>query len=135
MSDQEKDRSINIDSQATVQKIEVSPDFLKISCPCRLLISGPTMSGKSFIIEKLVKYRELIFNVHFDAIYYCIPGNSMEHHYDYIETLKHACRDIHIIEGLPSLEANNLLDPSFHKLVIIDDLGNLCHYFYNILFF
>lgn len=41
------DRGTFIDKDAVVQEIRVSKNFLKLKSPFRMLISGPSMSGKS----------------------------------------------------------------------------------------
>lgn len=41
------DRGTIIDNDASVQEIRVSKNFLKLKSPFRMLVSGPSMSGKS----------------------------------------------------------------------------------------
>ena len=116
------EKSLKICKDASAQKLNVTCDFSRIILPCRMLIAGPTMSGKSEFILNLIKYRNTIFDSKFDRIIYCIPAQSSGHHYAYIQRMTHYFPDLHVIEGLPKLEADFLLDPDSHKLVIMDDL-------------
>ena len=38
----------NVDPTAPVTILNVKDDFLKVKLPCRMQISGPTLSGKAF---------------------------------------------------------------------------------------
>lgn len=55
-----------IDSKSKVLHLKTSQDFLKFMCPVRMVINGPTLSGKSECILKLVKYREALFDSDFE---------------------------------------------------------------------
>lgn len=114
------DLVINKDSSA--QKLSVSDNFCKIVLPCRMMISGPTMSGKSEFIMNLMKFRDSVFDNSFNRILYCIPPLSTQHHYNFIQRLTNHFADLEVIEGLPKIQKENLLDSDGHKLIILDDL-------------
>ena len=44
-----KDQSVEINETSLEQRIHVDEEFLKIICPCRILIVGSTLSGALLI--------------------------------------------------------------------------------------
>ncbi len=50
------DKNIVIRTEQKVQEITVSKNFGRIFCPSRLVIAGPTMSGKSTFAFNLIKF-------------------------------------------------------------------------------
>ena len=48
---------------------------LKFQTPCSICVSGPSQSGKSQWIVKLVKNRAALFSGPFHEILYCVPEN------------------------------------------------------------
>ena len=117
------DKNVTISSSKKVQKLEVSANFGKIICPSRLVIAGPTLSGKSTFAYQLVKYRDTIYSEPFSRIIYALPETSIHLHKDFIENLRSDCANIEIVEGLPDLEEVHLTaDKNTHKLLILDDL-------------
>ncbi len=106
-----------------VQEVEVSPDFIKIHCPSRMVIAGPSMIGKSQFALKLIKFREIVYNQKFDRIVYALPEASIHLHTTFIQNLREACDFIEIIEGLPDIDNLNLAaEKTSHKLLVMDDL-------------
>ncbi len=106
-----------------VQEVEVPPDFIKIHCPSRMVVSGPSMVGKSRFALNLVKYRDIIYTHKFDRILYALPESSIHLHQNFLKDLEEACNFIEIIEGLPNINALDLaVEQSSHKLLIMDDL-------------
>ncbi len=114
--------TIEIKETVGVQDISVSKDFGKIICPCRILVSGPTMSGKSTFALELIKHRNLIFNVTFSRIIYALPEDSLHLHENFIKRLETFFPAIEIVEGLPKIADLNLKDDKDHKILIMDDL-------------
>ena len=119
-----RDRKQDINTNSTIQKLLTSENFEKIPTPARILVGGPTMSGKSHFISKLVKYREQVFDQKFVSIIYCLPSNSFHLHSDFIHALRESCEDIpvKIVEGMPNIEELALDMTKEHKLLILDDL-------------
>ncbi len=106
-----------------VQELTVSEKFARIHCPSRLVIAGPTMSGKSLFALNLIIHRETVYTAHFNRIIYSLPESSLHLHQDFVKKLQEACNYIEIVEGLPDIEEQHLAaDKSTHKLVILDDL-------------
>ncbi len=110
-------------STKQVQEVSVSSDFIKIRCPSRMVISGPSMIGKSRFALKLIEFRNMIYNENFDRILYALPENALHLHQNFIENLRSVCPLIEIVEGLPDINSLNLaVESSTHKLLIMDDL-------------
>ncbi len=106
-----------------VQELFVGNNFAKIACPSRLVISGPTMSGKSTFALKLVQFRNDVYDSSFERIVYALPQSSIHLHQDFIAKLRQAFQHIEICEGLPDVEELYLTaDKNSHKLLILDDL-------------
>lgn len=72
-----KEATIKLNPSAKVQQLNVTDDFSKLRTPCRVLIAGPTNVGKSHLMYKLVKYRQIVFDCQFDKIIYCSPEESL----------------------------------------------------------
>lgn len=121
-----EDRSIMIDTQATTTFLNVNESFGKIAIPARIMISGPTLSGKSEFVMKMVEHRKLLFTRPFDRIIYSHPADTTNE--NYLTRMQDLFRDLEIVKGLPNFRKLNLLDATEEKLVIIDDqimeLGN-----------
>ncbi len=112
-----------LNATKVVQEVNVSPDFIKIQCPSRMVVAGPSMSGKSQFAQKLVLFRDRIYTHTFERVLYCLPENSIHLHQKFLEELKEACAYVEIVEGLPDINALHLnADHLSHKLLILDDL-------------
>ncbi len=109
--------------QKKAQDFFVDENFTKITSPSRLVISGPTMSGKSSFALKLIKYQKDVYSHTFERIVYCLPQAFIHLHDDFIKKLKEAFNKIEICEGLPDVEELYLTsDKNSHKLLILDDM-------------
>lgn len=116
------EKSLVINKDLSSQKLNVTKDFHKIILPCRMIVAGPTLSGKSEFILKLIKYRQTVFNGEFTRILYCIPPQSTSLHYGYIQRMTKYFKNLHVIEGLPKLVRDGLTDEGDGaKLLIVDD--------------
>ncbi len=112
-----------LQSNKIVQEVSVSSDFVKIHCPSRMVVAGPSMIGKSQFALKLIKFRDVIYNKKFERIVYALPEASIHLHSTFIETLRSECDFIEIVEGLPDINSLNLAaEKTSHKLLIMDDL-------------
>ena len=116
------ERALVINEEKSVQKLEVSKNFGKIGLPARIMICGPTLSGKSQLILKLFKFQSDIFRSKFREVVYCIPSGTIPQHYNYISALKDACPILQISEGIPNLKEYNLIDKNVESCLILDDL-------------
>lgn len=79
--------------------------------PARILIFGPSFSGKSTLVSKIIDHHEEIFNNIFDRIIFCSDGSSLNlnktipiEQYEYLDKA--------IIDSL---------DKSINNCIIIDD--------------
>ena len=78
--------------------------------PFTCVISGPTGSGKSVFVQRLLKYAKTVISPAPDRILYC---------YGVYQDMFAKMEGVEFIEGLPSLEE---FDGNKHSLVVIDDL-------------
>ena len=114
--------AIRIDPNAIVQSVTVEDDTLKFKTPATMCISGPSMSGKSEFILKLIQHRELLFDVQFDQIFYCEPETLVLRHNLIFEKIKEVFPRAQLIIGLPDVTRLGLNLDNRPKLLIIDDL-------------
>ncbi len=106
----------------TVEKLHVSNQFGKIITPSRMLICGPTMSGKSTFALELIRNRSVVYDKTFERIIYALPEDSIHLHQAFIESLKNIYPAIEIVEGLPNINELHIKDDKVAKLLIIDDM-------------
>jgi len=78
--------------------------------PFTCVISGPTGSGKSVFVQRLLKHVKIVVNPPPDRILYC---------YGAYQKLFSEMEGVEFNEGLPSLDE---FDGGKHTLVILDDL-------------
>ena len=67
-----------INPRATVQKVKLDKDDLKLRTPFSMAVAGPSQCGKSRFIVKLIENRDSIFAGTFHRIIYCQP-ESLAH--------------------------------------------------------
>ena len=115
------DRKIIVNPRESPQIIKVSPKFGKIICPSRMLVCGPSLSGKSTFMKYLVQYREQIFDQKFDRIIYCSPQCLTGAQDNYVDFLRKQFSDLELSSELPCVNALNITSDGTHKLILIDD--------------
>ena len=83
-----------------------------IKHPARILIFGPTLSGKSTFVSKLLDNQEQVFNLRFHRIIYCSDGSRLktETNNDSVETYENFDKEL--------FESFN---PKQNNCLIIDD--------------
>lgn len=90
--------------------MKMSDENFIIKTPCLLYCSGPSMSGKTTWLTRLLENVEKMFDKPIDRIIWCYgidTGSFPEHH------------RIQLHEGPPDME---MLQGKDHKLLILDDL-------------
>lgn len=112
---------VTVNPKENVQIIEVSKNFGKIICPSRMLVAGPTTSGKSWFMAKMVEHRSTIYDVSFDRIIYFSPHCLSGGQDDYIANLRKFFPNLELCADLPSVDALNIFADNTHKLFLIDD--------------
>lgn len=115
------DRNFHVDPHATSQILQVGNNFGKIKTPSRMIIAGPTMSGKSLFALHLVLHQDAVYDTLFKRVLYCLPQDNIHVHSAFIEKLKSAYPGVEIVEGLPDVQELNLTVDNQSKLLIIDD--------------
>ena len=102
------------------QVLALNPKVNRLVHPFKMMICGPSMSGKSKFILQLLKHRKEMFTSGFHQIYYCLPPESQQSSSDYLEEIKSYVPDVNIIYGLP--KSNHVFDNMrLPKLFVIDD--------------
>ena len=115
------DRKIVVNPRESPQIIKVSKKFGKILVPSRILICGPSLSGKSTFMQRLVQHREQIFDRKFDRIIYCSPQCLSGAQNHYVEFLRKQFPALELSSELPCVNALNITSDGTHKLILIDD--------------
>ena len=85
-----------------------------------MLISGPTMSGKSHFIKSLIQNRNELFDVTFGRILYSTPYALSK--IPYLDQLREMCPDIELAHSVPDFQKDQLFDDEKPTLLILDDL-------------
>ena len=118
-------RETDIDPEATVQKLKVKPDFLKVQCPARVVVCGPTEVGKTHFILRMLEHRDSVFNKPIDFINVHLPANSIQDYVRFKTALLEVCGDVPICfkEGLPKRDAI-VNKNGAHQIYIFDDVMN-----------
>jgi hypothetical protein len=75
------------------------------------------MTGKSFFIFQLVKYRKQMFNTEFHQIMFCIPPESQHQQRNFFEKLREEFKEIELVLGLP--KEHHVMDNNLPKLILI----------------
>ena len=110
-----------VNPKENLQIIKVSKDFGKIICPSRMLVAGPTTSGKSWFMAKIIEHRSTIYNCSFDRIVYfsphCLSGGQEK----YIASLRKSFPNLELSASLPNVDDFSIVADDSHKLFLIDD--------------
>lgn len=111
-----------IDPNAAFQQIEFPDEDYKFQTPCAISITGPSQSGKSSFIVKLIEFRQQMFTQDFKQCFYCQPANlCIRSNPIFNEIVKHF-PTAELVCGLPNISKLNLDMDNSSKLVILDDL-------------
>jgi len=102
--------------------LDIESNDLAFQTPCSICISGPSQSGKSQWILKLIQFRDQLFTSRFVDLIYCIPENLSTSHNPIFEELKKTFPAAQIHIGLPDVSKLNLTFDTTAKIIIIDDL-------------
>jgi hypothetical protein len=112
----------SINPRATVQKISLDENSLRMQVPFAMSIAGPQQSGKSEFILELIKNREKLFTSKFVRIIYCQPELLGHSNNEFFNRLKTFFPHAELNFGLPNISKLNLDINTLPYLVIIDDL-------------
>ena len=104
------------------QLVNFDNNDLKFQTPCSICISGPSQSGKSEWIVRLINNRDLLFGINFIEVYYCVPDNLSFKPNPIFERIKATFPRAQLHYGLPDITKLNLNFDNTPKLLIIDDL-------------
>jgi hypothetical protein len=82
--------------------------------PATVMFAGPSKSGKTQLVKKIILNNNHCFSSPPERIYYCY--SRWQSAYD---EMKGSIQSIHFIQGLPSI---SIFDENYINLLIIDDL-------------
>ena len=102
------------------QSLNFSTSQLKIKCPSKTMVFGPTGSGKTTMVLKLLKNH--YFAQEFSKIVLCIPRMSINQMDKTVQEYKNATNNsIQVYEGLLVPKASDFEEEG-EKLIIYEDL-------------
>ena len=104
------------------QLLDLEKTDLNFQTPSSICVSGPSQSGKSQWILKLIKNRKSLFSIDFVDLIYCIPQNLSLNPNPIFEEIKKQFPSAQLHFGLPDITKLNLNFDNTPKLLIIDDL-------------
>ena len=116
-----ENNKVTVNPKETIQIINVSKDFGKIICPSRILVAGPTTSGKSWFMAKMIEHRSTIYNCSFDRIIYFSPHCLSGGQDNYITKLRQFFPNLELSASLPDADELNIVADDSHKLFLVDD--------------
>ena len=94
------------------------PAFPGLRAPCTISVSRVSGSGKTSLVYKILKHRNVIFTIPVHRIMYC---RSVDQHL--YEDMRKEIPDITFHRGVPTEEVlDKWTDGSRHCLVVLDDL-------------
>ena len=105
----------------------IPESWMKIQTPARVLMFGPSTSGKSLLLARMLQHKEQVFNRKFKRIFYIYPDYMHGSRVAYLQKLRESTPEIELIAGLEQLPWEELKYDSEPKLLLIDDLiDELC---------
>jgi len=87
-----------------------------------MMISGPTLSGKSTFLFNMIKYRKEIMVTDYDRVIYCMPPENYQRKMDFVEKLRMEFPNLELILGLP--KESEISQNGLPKLLIMGDYYN-----------
>ena len=87
--------------------------LLPLKSASNIIIGGPSQSGKTELVYKLINNSNDLFESPFDKIYYF---------YDVWQNgFNNLNNEVELIQGLPDENFLRELEPTMHKLMVLDD--------------
>ena len=99
MSELEVSTVVNPELQ--IQKLQFTRNVNRFIHPFRMMIAGPSQSGKSTFIYQLMQHKQELFTTSFARVIYFVPASNLDAHQDFIAKLKSVFRDLEIQTDLP----------------------------------
>ena len=90
---------------------------VQIKTPFRMILAGPSMSGKTTLIRKLLLNGDSMFDRQFVKILWCYG----QYQHSAFAKIKNEVSNVEFHEGLPE-DIQTHFDTSHHNLVVLDDL-------------
>lgn len=103
---------------AACEDTDVTLVDLLLIPPFRMMVTGPSGSGKSSFILNLVKFRHKMFAEQFGRIVYCRPDEDQtEHSKTYVDAMREEFEHLEVVNGMPDM---NMCRSGDHCLVSQD---------------
>lgn len=77
-------------------------------------MAGPSQSGKTSFIMKCLEYKDVMFSVKFDVIYYYLPAESQYSKSDFVDKMRDKYPFVQVHYGLPL--HSHIYSSPVHKL-------------------
>ncbi len=112
------------DEEGCIPVVAETTEHLVFKHPCTCIISGPSRSGKTHLMGRVLKFRREMFNPPVAKViwFYGAEGSTKELR----EKLKESEGDgdcpVEFVQGMPGQNWLNKQDPSVNKLIVLDDL-------------
>ena len=90
------------------QLLDLGKNDLNFQIPSAICVSGPSQSGKSQWIVKVIQNRKELFPIEFHELYYCIPENISLNPNPIFEEIKKQFPSAQLHFGLPDITKLNL---------------------------
>jgi hypothetical protein len=121
--------STAVNKELKVQKFNLSADINCFQNPFAMIISGPTMCGKSTFILEILKNRNELLRTKYSQIVYRVPATDLhsEIRQQYITKLSAVVPDIVVKTGLP--EPRDFMVNNLPKLFILGNKKIIFKYF------
>lgn len=86
--------------------------------PFTCLVAGPTQSGKTYFVQKILENKNIVIEPRPDRIIYCYSSWQTK-----FDDIKNKIQYIEFHEGIKNIDEIN---PTYNNLIIFDDLLNEC---------
>lgn len=97
--------------------------YFRIGLPFRLLVSGPSLVGKTKMVMELLRNQSKLFQEPFARVYYCIGGDLFTESHEKQALEMETCHsNLQYIVGMPNLR--DIYNEPGEKFVIFDDMSD-----------
>ena len=99
--------------------VNVPKDVALFKCPARIVVAGPSESGKTMMITEILKHLDTMFDCKFESVTVSIPENCAILMSEFLSKVREILPDVHIVQGLPKL--TDFIGDDRPKLLVIED--------------
>lgn len=111
------DKQTSKTTETAVLRVFGYPTVFKT--PAQIIIAGPTKTGKSTLVTKILQNKDTMFDRQFDEItYYAQNGNA-------VNDIREMLPFVNFREGQPDWNALRQANSRIHRLIILDDMQSI----------